>query len=253
MSAGESFLNGFSTTFGAVSSMQERKARNKLQMQRDALDMKKMQDDAADAKASRDTNRQGQIQANLRHQDSIAAQERASASRDADPREVLARAKASKELSTLQNPPPLSEIDQLKDKVARAKLEKEFAATQAPAQVPTAKVRQPIGEKGFAEYEVPATDLEATVGKLQAGAYKSPFADQIADLTTKTTSQQAAIDSGDNRTGFLGIGTSRAGIVDQNQKQLMRLQAKELQDMVQKGAINQAEADRRANALMGVK
>ncbi len=125
-----------------------------------------------------------------------------------------------------------------------------------PAPVPTARVRRNLGadaKGGFAEYEIPITDLEKTISGANAAAYKSPYADQIADLSGRISKQQSEIEGGDERTGFLGMGTSRKGIVETNSKQLMRLQVLELQDQLRAGVIDQAEADRRADALSGVK
>lgn len=52
------------------------------------------------------------------------------------------------------------------------------------------------------------------------------------------------------RTGFLNI-TSRKSVVDEATRKQRRLQALELQDMLAKGVIDQAEADRRASVILG--
>ncbi len=175
----------------------------------------------------------------------------------ADPRNVLARTKAERELADLLNPKPktFSPEEQLEADIRRMKLQQEHDSLTAPKAGPVAKVTRAFGEDGKskAEYDVPLTDLERSLGGAGQAAYRSPYADQIADLGGRIAEQQSAIEGGDRRTGFLGIGSSRAAIADQAMRQRLRLQAMELQDMVMRGAITKEEADRRASLLMGGK
>ena len=176
-----------------------------------------------------------------------------------DPRNVLARQKAQKEIDSLNNPQPPSEDDQLAADVRRIELQKKRDALLTPpppTPAPTAKVRQNFGadgKGGYAEYELPTTDLEKTIGGANAAAYRDPFEEQITGLQTKIAREQSAIESGDTRSGFLGVGTSRADTVANSQRQLLKLEGLRLQDQVRKGVITQAEADARANQLMGAR
>jgi hypothetical protein len=177
---------------------------------------------------------------------------------ESDPRNILARKQAQAQLDTFGQPKTLTPEEQLQADVARMKLEKERNALSTPsvAPAPMAKVRRNLGadgKGGYTEFEIPQTDIEKTISGSKAEGYKSPYARQIADLTGQIAKQQGAIDGGDSRTGFLGVGSSRQGIVDENQKQLMRLHAMDLQEQVRAGVISREEADAKANELLGIK
>lgn len=110
----------------------------------------------------------------------------------------------------------------------------------------TATVTRKAGDVS-ATYKVPLADMERALG--QSG-YSSPYAGDIADLGRQIAEQKAEIAGGDTRTGFLGIGKSRQGVIDGATQRRLQLQAMELQDMLEKGTITQEEADRRAAVLM---
>jgi hypothetical protein len=182
----------------------------------------------------------------------------AATSESNDPREQVAKARASLELEQLGKPPVLSENDQLAADVKRLELQKARAALEGPAvaPVPMAKVRRNLGtdgKEGFAEFQTPVADLEKTAGTGIASNYKSPYADEIARLGSASAKQRAEIAGGDNRTGFLGVGSSRADLAATADRQRLQLKALEIKDMLESGVIDKTEADRRANALMGVK
>lgn len=176
-----------------------------------------------------------------------------------DPRTQLAKRKAQQEINSLDNPQPPSPEQTLTQNIARLKLQHDFDALSkapAPASPPMAKIRRNLGadgKGGSVEYELPTTDLEKTLSGANASAYRDPFEEQITGLQTKIAREQSAIEGGDSRSGFLGIGTSRADTVANSQRQLLKLEGLRLQDQVRKGIITQSEADARANQLMGVK
>lgn len=193
--------------------------------------------------------------------------------RATDPRELLSRRQAERQLSALDNPSPDDvlaadvkrmqleaqkrdltggnpDVGLAKD-VARLKLEKEKAALTAPTPEPVASITQAFGPDGKsrARFTMPAADFQRTAG---AQAYKSPYAEDLADVGRTIAEHQAQVDGGDKRTGFLNL-TSRQDLVDQAQRKQRRLQALELQDQLSKGIIDQEEADRRANLILGRK
>lgn len=121
-----------------------------------------------------------------------------------------------------------------------------LAAKAAKVPAPTAKVTEEIGNAKVA-YDVPLTEME---GKLRAQSYRSPYADEIAGYDRQIAEQQAEMAGGDTRTGFMGVGTSRQGVIDKAKNQRLQMKALELQDLLEKGIIDQREADRRAAILM---
>lgn len=206
---------------------------------------------------------------------------RAKEEREADPVFALQRERARRDLQSLDAPPNPDDIlaadvrrlklqreqaeltapaaapnpdDILAADVKRLKLQRERDTLTAPPSLPTppmAKVTRAFGEgdKSRATFEVPMTDLERT---MSAESYRSPYAPDIADAGRRIAEQQAEIEGGDKRTGFLNI-TSREDIIAQEKRRRRRLQAMEIQDALARGAINQAEADRRANLILAEK
>lgn len=174
----------------------------------------------------------------------------------ANPINVLSRRKALAELAALDNPQPPSEANQLAEQVKIAQLRKQHAELTAPPAMPaapTARVRQPIGPKGaggYAEYEMPVEKVPDLARSSAASAYRSPFARQLGNLDQQIEAEQAAINAGDHRTGFLGVGTSRAETVAKAQRERLRLLGLELQDKVRLGILTAAEADEEADRLL---
>ena len=98
------------------------------------------------------------------------------------------------------------------------------------------KMRGPLGSLGqFAQ--------------LQAEPYRSPYGEAIGAAESEVAKQKIAMAGGDNRTGFLNM-SSRQGVVDEQNRQLTRLKALDLQDRVQKGLMTQQQADEEAKRLM---
>lgn len=131
-------------------------------------------------------------------------------------------------------------------------MENSRAMTSAGAQPqPTAKVRKTFGpgNDSYYEYNAPLSDIERTAASAPSTAFKSPFASQISRLGKTIAEEQAAIDTGDNRSGFLGLGKRRE-TVRKAQAEMQRLKALELEEMVRTGAITPDEADRRADMLL---
>ncbi len=116
---------------------------------------------------------------------------------------------------------------------------------------PMAKVRKTFGpgNESYFEYQAPLSDIERTAANAPTTAYKSPFAREISQQSKIIAENTAQLQSGDVRSGFLGM-TNRGDTVRKAQAQLQKLRALELEDMVQKGAITQAEADRRADLIL---
>jgi len=172
--------------------------------------------------------------------------------KESDPVTRLNRAKAQRELDSMGGLPPANSNATLADDVQRLELKKKketLTAPPAPVAPPMAKVTQAFGADGKsrAQFDVPLDDFKKTA---RAASYRSPYADDIADLGRKIAEQQAEQDGGDNRTGFLNLTSRKSVIADATRKQ-RRLQALELQEMLAQGVIDQAEADRRAGIILG--
>ncbi len=151
------------------------------------------------------------------------------------------------------SPAELSRRDYEAERLRGMRLQNEALAAKAnaPAQAPTARVRQPFGPggKGFAEYDLPVADL----GQLTASPaqpYKSPYAGDIARLGKTIADEQAEIAGGDTRSGFMNM-TSRADTVSKAQAQRANLLLMELEDKVRSGVLSQEDADAEADRLLG--
>lgn len=252
MSLGTDFTSGFNMAFGAGMQAKQLKEDAKREKARQELAEDAIMQRHAEAREKRLADRQNEIEANNRFEAAQRAAAEEKAARAADPREQLARAKAERDLAQLDTPDPRA---QLRGEIEQMKLEKERAslANPAPPAAPTAKVRQPIGPKGaggFAEYEVPTSEVPNLARSSAAAGYKSPFARQIEVQDKIITEQQTAIDGGDNRTGFLGVGTSRSDVLGKAQRERLRLVGLELQDKVRAGVLTQEEADSEADRLL---
>jgi hypothetical protein len=181
-----------------------------------------------------------------------------------DPVNRLQRAKAQLELDHLGKPlpaaPPTAKVTRKLPGDATASydmpltdLERSFGPALPPPPVaappPSARITQAFGEDGRsrAEFDVPLGEAKRMAG---AAGYKSPFADEIATLGSRIAEHESEIESGDKRTGFLGLGGSRQSDMDKAKRQRRRLQALEIQDALARGAIDEAEADRRANQIL---
>jgi hypothetical protein len=246
----QGLMNGFNTGFGAVKdkkTLEKRLAEDtkRMKAQEDMME-RRLQADAESARLDRQTARQNEIERNLRW----TAEQQARAS---DPREQFARAEAEQKLQRLQNPPEPSGEDRLRQDIERIKLEKEHAALTGatPQPAPTAKIRQPFGPggKGVAEFEAPVDQLPSIMGASPATSYRSPYARDIAALGKTIAAEQAQIDGGDKRSGFLNT-RSRGDTVANAQRQRVQLIALELEDKVRAGVISQEEADAEADRLL---
>lgn len=127
---------------------------------------------------------------------------------------------------------------------AGAQLDQQWQAQTANSLSPRDQAKVAI-IRGDAKASPPTTS-----GPSPAPSYRSPFSSDIARLGKAEAADLAAIEGGDTRKGFLNIN-SRQDAAGQAQRQRLKLQALELQDMVSKGVIDQDEADRRADGLMG--
>jgi hypothetical protein len=209
--------NGFQSGFGAMSEKKRDKRQMEAQMVRDAQVLeaqKTLQNERAVQAAARDFE-------NNTFNASENDKNRSFRAQEAD--------KANAFKASLYYDEQSRREEQAITERARADLAPQ---SKGEGTVPTAKIRQNIGDGAFAESEIPQTDLEKTVGGMRASGYKSPYADEIAGLQAGTAKQQSEI-------------------VGQNQKKLIRLQALELQDQVRKGVLTQEQADARAEQLMG--
>lgn len=260
MSWGNSFAAGFEVTSRARLERKRQAADERRgEVERD-LRQRALDSDAQKWKEEREQRDRLEAARNalLREQlDGVAArygQERTD--READPTNRLNRAKAELELATLSRPSaPPAPPDELADLTRQrdiAQRKREIAAISAPAAQPApppppmAKVTQKMGDTTVVR-DMPATDLERGFGAL---GYKSPHEEDVAELDRQIAEQQAEMAGGDMRTGFLGVGSSRQDIVAKANRQRLALKARELQDMLERGVIDQAEADRRAALLM---
>ena len=251
----QGLMNGFGQGFAAGTQRERDEKRLAEDAKRRAME-NRLREDAimqkhAEAETARKTSRQSDIQANLRRQDAERARADEDAARAADPREQLARTKAERELAAITNPPPLTPAQKLEQDVARLKLEKERAILTggSPAPAPTAKIRQPLGKGGYAEFEAPVSEIRRLSKTAAAEGYRSPVARQLADVEKQIAAQQSAIDGGDHRTGFLGLA-SRQDQLGNLTRERVRLQALDLQAKVKAGVLTQAEADEEADRLM---
>lgn len=111
---------------------------------------------------------------------------------------------------------------------------------------PLATVKQSLGAGREATFSVPLAEAQR---QASAANYQSPYADKIAQLDGRIADHSAAIESGDKRTGLFNL-RSREDDIAQTTRQRTRLQALEIQDMLRKGLIDEAEADRRAAKLL---
>lgn len=179
---------------------------------------------------------------------------------EADPVYRLQRAKAQLELDQLGKPPPASPA---MAKVSRnlpggatasydmplTDLERSFGPAQPPPAEPlappTAKITQAFGEGGRSkmQFDAPLSEAKQMTG---AASYKSPYAEEIAGLSSQIAEHQSEIEGGDTRFGFLGVGSSRKDAIETAKRKERRLRALELKDMFDKGIIDEEEADRRA-------
>lgn len=169
--------------------------------------------------------------------------------KETDPVTQLGRVKARRELDAMGGLPPPHANAGLADEVTRLELEKKKGELTQGSGAPVAKVTQSFGPDGKsrAQFNVPLDEFKRTAG---AAGYRSPYAEDIAELGRKIAEQQAEQDGGDLHTGFLNL-TSRKTVVDEATRKKRRLQALELQDMLAKGVIDQTEADRRASVILG--
>jgi hypothetical protein len=120
------------------------------------------------------------------------------------------------------------------------------AARRALEAGPTAEVSQKFEDGSTARFNVPLAEAQRRAAEAQ---YRSPYADKIAHLGDTIAKHQAEVEAGDERTGFLNI-KSRKDELSRANKQRIRLQALEIQDMLNHGLISQEEADRRAARLL---
>lgn len=111
---------------------------------------------------------------------------------------------------------------------------------------PTAEITEKFGENSTARFKVPIADAQRLS---REGQYRSEYAGKIAQLGDQIATQQAELESGDERTGFLNL-KSRKDEIGRAKSQQVRLQALEIQDMVNKGVISPEEGDRRAAGLL---
>lgn len=250
MSWGDSFTSGLS----AGSQLRDRYERRKMDkadsaVRKDVLE-KQLAEDARMHAADESLRREKFVADQVRY-------DAAQAALASDPGEQLRRARAEKELAGLNAPPAApTEEEVLAGNVRRLKLQKEMDSLNAPPlpaptpPPPTARVTQAFGDggKSKATFDVPMSDLQKTMRP----AYRSPYESQIADLGNTIADNQAEIEGGDTRTGFLGIGTSRQDVISKAKRQRLQLQAMELQDQLQKGYITQDEADQRANQYLSL-
>jgi hypothetical protein len=248
----QGLMNGFGQGFSAGTDRKRdekrmaedaKQAKAEQQLREDALLLK-----ADEGRRDRIAARQLEIERNNRF---LAGQRTLDDERTAkanDPREQLARAQAERSLSQLNTPDPAA---QLREDIARMKLEKEHAhlTGKTPAPAPTAKIRQPIGKGGYAEFEAPVSEVPNLARASAAEGFRSPVARQLADVEKKMAAEQAAIDSGDHRSGFMNMGSRRDTLANL-ERERVRLQALDLQAKVKSGVLTQEEADAEADRLM---
>lgn len=171
-----------------------------------------------------------------------------------DPVYQLSRKEAQAKLDAFGQPAPQDELADLRRQTDILRARQELSSLSNPAlpqprPEPGAKITHKMGDV-TATYEAPMVDLRAMEQRLTRDRYASPYAADIADQGRIIAREQSAMAGGDKRTGFLGIGRSRQGVVDGARRQMQQLRAMELQDMLEKGIITQQEADRRAALLM---
>ncbi len=241
--------NGFQAGFGAAN----QRRRDKAQADRDAEFQKVNATLQAELLEKRQKGENDTLAAaeTLRKERELAAFMR----QQNDPRDQLARKQAQSQLDTFGQPKPMTVDEVLAAEVNRMKLTRERDELAKPpvAPVPTAKVRQPIGPKGaggYAEFEAPVDQVPNLARSAAAEGWRSPYTKQLATLEKTIADEQAALDNGDTRTGFMGVGTSRADTVAKAQRERLRLQGLELQDKVRVGILTQEEADAEADKLM---
>lgn len=249
MSWGDTFVSGFGT--GAA--IRDRRKQFEFDAAERDLRQRVFDADVARRKQARDDAlaAAAEEKARVREQMEAEAARYAQSRQDElnDPVRQLARRKAQAELEAFgqpKQPDELADLTRQRDIAQRRREISDLDTPPAPPAPPMAKVTQKLGATTVVR-EMPATDLERGFGAL---GYKSPYEGDITELDRQISEQQAEMAGGDMRTGFLGVGSSRKDIVAKASRQRLALKARELQDMLERGVIDQAEADRRAALLM---
>jgi len=121
----------------------------------------------------------------------------------------------------------------------------EALRTQAAAGA-MAEIEQPLESGGKAKFRVPVAEAQR---RADIAAYQSPHADRISQIDAQIAQHQTEMDEGDQRTGLFNAKSRQDEITKLTQRRT-RMQALEIQDMLRKGLIDEAEADRRAAKLL---